>query len=79
MTVATQPPSNPPPGFEELSKDEQIEYIQDLWNRVASDEDEVPVPEWHRQLLRERLATADPDQAEPWEDVKSRLSGRFRG
>jgi putative addiction module component (TIGR02574 family) len=79
MTVTTQPLSNPPPGFEELSKDEQIEYIQELWNRVASDEDEIPIPEWHRQLLRERLATTDSEDAESWAQIKNRLSGRSRG
>ena len=26
----------PPPGFDELSVDEQIEYVQSLWERIAA-------------------------------------------
>ena len=46
----------PPPGFDELSTDDQIEYLQDLWDRISSDPDEVSVPDWHKEILEERLA-----------------------
>lgn len=77
--MSTQPLPNPPPGFETLSKEEQIEYLQELWNQIASDEDEVPVPQWHREILRERLATKAREKTESWEDVRARLEGRSRG
>lgn len=70
---------NPPPGFESLSNEEQIEYVQSLWNQIAADEDKVPVPEWHREILRRRLAAEGPDEVESWDDIKQRLNDRSRG
>ena len=65
----------PPPGFDELNVDEQIEYVQALWDRIAAKEDVVPVPDWHREILDERLADLDanPDAGRPWEEVKADL------
>ncbi len=65
----------PPPGFDELNIDEQIEYVQALWDRIAAKEDRVPVPDWHREILDERLADleANPDAGRPWEEVRADL------
>ena len=46
----------PPPGFDELSIDEQVEYAGDLWDYVTSEPDRAPTPEWHKEILAERLA-----------------------
>ena len=63
----------PPPGFDELSIVEQIEYVQALWDRIAAKEDRVPVPDWHREILDERLADfqANPSASRPWEEVRA--------
>jgi len=45
----------PPPGFDELSVDEQIDYVQSLWDRLAATPEQVPVPDSHREMLHERL------------------------
>jgi putative addiction module component (TIGR02574 family) len=65
----------PPPGFDDLNVDEQIEYVQALWDRIAAKEDAVPVPDWHREIFDERLANldADPDASRPWDEVKADL------
>ena len=64
-----------PPGFDDLNVDDQIEYVQALWDRIAAKEDVVPVPDWHRDILDERLADleANPDAGRPWEEVKANL------
>ena len=46
----------PPPGFDELSVDEKIDYLQSLWDRIAATPEEIPVPEWHREILQQRLS-----------------------
>lgn len=46
----------PPPGFDSLSVDEQIDYVQSLWDHIAARPEDVPVPDWHRKTLAERLA-----------------------
>ena len=65
----------PPPGFDDLDLDQQIEYVQALWDRIAAKETAVPVPEWHREILDERLADLDahPEASRPWEAVKADL------
>lgn len=45
-----------PPGFSELSKEEQIRYVQALWDRIFEEPDNLPIPESHLALLKERLA-----------------------
>ena len=65
----------PPPGFEVLSADEKVRYVQDLWDHIAADPASVPVPNWHRRIIEERLAEyrANPDEGEPWEQVRDEL------
>jgi hypothetical protein len=50
----------PPPGFDELSMDEKLDYLQSLWDRIAAQPQAVPVPDWHREVLEERLKDAPP-------------------
>lgn len=69
-------PVNPPEGFDELSREEQIEYVQSLWNRIAAAEDEIDVPQWHRTILEKRLSSQGDQDASSWEEVRSRLENR---
>jgi putative addiction module component (TIGR02574 family) len=71
----------PPPGFDDLEVSDQIEYVQALWDRIAANEDAIPVPGWHREILDERLADleANPDAGRPWDDVKADLFEVPRG
>ena len=65
----------PPPGFDDLNIEEQVEYVQALWDRIAAKEDRVPVPNWHREILHERLADLEtnPNASRAWEDVRADL------
>lgn len=75
------PAKTPPPGFDQLSVDEQIVYLQGLWDRISADPSKVPIPDWHRDVLRDRLRglAAHPEDAEPWPVVRERLERRLRG
>ena len=44
-----------PPGFNDLSKAEQVRYLQSLWDQISEHPDDIPVPESHLQLAEERL------------------------
>ena len=35
----------PPPGFDDLPVDEQIDFVQSLWDRIAATSEQVPVPD----------------------------------
>jgi len=65
----------PPPGFDELPIDEQVEYVQELWDRIVSRESEVNVPDWHMEIVEERLARYSTNDVEwtPWEEFEKEL------
>lgn len=69
-----------PVGFNELTKAEQIRYLQALWDRIAESPEELPVPASHIELVEERLGAyrRDPSQVRPAEEVLDRLSKRNR-
>ena len=69
----------PPPGFDDLSVDEKIDYLQSLWDRIAASPESIPVPDWHREIIDERLENleTDPAAGESWEVVQERLRKKF--
>lgn len=70
----------PPPGFDDLPVDVQIDFVQSLWDRIAATSEQVPVPEWHRQILRERLAAykGNPGAGRLWTDVRTDIERKLR-
>jgi putative addiction module component (TIGR02574 family) len=74
-----QPLQNPPPGFETLSVDEKIDYVESLWDSIAESVEATPVPDWHREVIRERLSEhhADPDAGRSWEEVRQELERKY--
>jgi putative addiction module component (TIGR02574 family) len=73
-------PAMPPPGFDDLSPQEKLDYVQTLWNRIAAHPEEVPIPDWHREIIAERLAAhrAGEGSSRPWEEVRQELVSRLR-
>lgn len=74
-------PAMPPPGCDELSAAEKIDHVQALWDRVTTDPEAVPVTDWQREIVAERLAAhrAGQGSSRPWEDVRQDLLARLRG
>jgi putative addiction module component (TIGR02574 family) len=58
--------------FRELSQDEQLRLVQELWNEIADEVSRMPVSDSRRRLLDERLADEEenPDDVEPWAKAK---------
>jgi putative addiction module component (TIGR02574 family) len=70
----------PPAGFDDLSVEEQIDFVQSLWDRIASTPEQVPVPEWHKRILRERLEAyqENPTTGRLWTDVRRDIDRQLR-
>jgi putative addiction module component (TIGR02574 family) len=70
----------PPPGFDALSVEEKLDYVHSLWDRIVAHPDEVPVPDWHRRVINERLTAhrADPGAVVPWEDLRAELLDKLK-
>jgi putative addiction module component (TIGR02574 family) len=75
-----KPVAIPPPGFDQLTVEKQIDYVQLLWERIVAIPDQVPVPDWHRDVLDARLKDfeANPDTGESWHVVRDRLRDNLR-
>lgn len=69
----------PPPGFDDLSIDEKVDYVQTLWDRIAATPEELPIPDWHKQIVSERLASyrASPEPGKTWEQVRGELEQKL--
>ncbi|HSH75862.1 MAG TPA: addiction module protein [Longimicrobiales bacterium] len=57
-----------------LPPEERIELLGDAWDAIAATPDDVPVPERHLDVLRERAEKPNP-QFVSWSEVRERLKG----
>lgn len=69
----------PPPGFDELSGEEKLDYLDALWEHVAARPADVPVPAWHLQIIRERLneSEGEPEAGTSWEETRTAIEERL--
>jgi putative addiction module component (TIGR02574 family) len=66
----------PPAGFDELTADEQVEYVQELWDYIVdSRSGQISIPDWHREILEERMAQyrENGDEGIPFEQFEKEL------
>lgn len=54
---------------------EKLQLVEELWDEIATNEDSLPIPDWHRAILAEDQARyqANPTEGSPWPEVKARL------
>ena len=66
--------------FEAAPKAERIEFVQELWDKIASDPDTIAVPESHRRILDKRLEELNRsrESGRPWSEVRERLLAALR-
>jgi len=69
--MSGEPLQIPPPGFESLSIDEQLEYVERLWEHIAAHPERVPV----RRIIQERLQS--DSSSRPWTEVREDLRKKF--
>jgi putative addiction module component (TIGR02574 family) len=57
---------------EKLKKSEKLLLVEALWDSIASEPEDVPLPEHHKSVLDERLKTLDEDTAKgmSWDEFK---------
>jgi len=64
-------------GIDQLSVAELIVLVEEIWDSIADNPEEVPLTDAQREELERRLAAydANPRAGSTWEEVKSRLLG----
>ena len=57
----------------ELRIEERLHLIESLWDSLAPED--VPLEEWQRRLLDERLEAHErnPEAARPWDEVRDEI------
>ena len=63
------------PELKNLSQEDKLILVGELWDDLASQPDAFPPREDHIKLLRERLEhyRQHPEDVVAWEDVKARI------
>lgn len=58
--------------IEKLSKNEKLMLVEKIWDSIASDPSEVPIPEHHKQIVDDRLQRLNDEIAgsETWESIR---------
>ena len=65
-------------GINQLSIAQRILLVEEIWDSIANDSENLPLTEAQKQDLQRRLAEykANPKAGASWEEVKARLRGR---
>lgn len=58
----------------QLNKNEKLLLVEALWDSIASDPEEVDVPEHHKSILEKRLQTLEEDKknGSSWKEVRQK-------
>lgn len=58
----------------QLSKNEKIILVEALWDSIASDPEQVEVPDHHKTILESRLKTLKEDTAsgKSWNEIRQK-------
>jgi len=65
-------------GIDQLSVAERILLVEEIWDSLAGEAEELPLTEAQKQDLARRLAAyeANPKAGSSWEEVKAHLRGQ---
>ena len=63
------------PQIFELSFSEKLQLLEDLWDNIAQDPEQIPILDWQKEELAKRKATYlnNPDSGSSWEAAKERI------
>jgi hypothetical protein len=64
--------------LKQMTLADKLGLMEALWDELCRREDQVPVPEWHRQVLDEREREIAEGKARfiDWETAKERIGKR---
>ena len=66
--------------IETLSISEKLVLLERLWDDLSRRPSDVPVPDWHGDVLAERLAAVESGRTSfvAWDEAKSQLRERMQ-
>jgi putative addiction module component (TIGR02574 family) len=62
----------------DLTPSEKLQLVEDLWDDLAANPNDIPVHDWQKEELDRRKANlaSHPASGLTWEEVKQRVRGR---
>jgi putative addiction module component (TIGR02574 family) len=59
---------------------EKLLLVEEVWNDIASSNDELPLPEWQKKELSQRLDAYDQGEIEStaWQQVHEDLKNSYK-
>jgi hypothetical protein len=66
--------------IERMTLEEKLRAMETLWDDLCRREQDVPVPQWHKDLLDERERAVQQGKAKfiDWETAKKQIAKRTR-
>ena len=63
------------PQIFELSFSEKLQLLEDLWDSISQDSEQLPILDWQKEELAKRKAAYlnSPDSGSSWEAAKERI------
>ncbi len=67
------------PELKPMTIPEKLQLMEALWSELCGREEDVPVPDWHKDVLDERERQLEEGQAAfvDWETAKERIARRI--
>ncbi len=64
--------------LEKMTITEKLQVMEELWSDLCCNQDQVPVPHWHKDILdqREELVRQGKARFVDWESAKKRIALR---
>ena len=64
--------------FSHLSVAERLRLVEALWDSIAANPDDVPIPAWQIEELERRKANhlQNPQAGATWDEVQERIRNR---
>ena len=64
--------------IDQMTLEEKLRAMELIWDDLCQHEENVPVPQWHKDLLDERECLIEQGRAQflDWEPAKKRIAER---
>ncbi len=65
--------------FEKMTINEKLQIMEALWQDLCSNQEQIPVPQWHKEILDSRARLVEEGQAKfmDWDSAKKRMADRI--
>ena len=65
--------------LEKLKVSEKLQIMEELWSDLCCNQDQIPIPKWHKDILdkREELVKQGKATFVDWESAKKRIAAKI--